>query len=163
MSAKEYLNQIGIIEARLGSVGRNIDRIRKEIEQIENIGIGSSWGDGQPHGRKVGDPTGNKAAQLADSNNVKRQRLKERLAELEHDQIVLQAELWSKRMEIIEMLTKVLDPAEPMTKVYHNILSLRYVEGESWEQIAVDVGYTWRHTIRLHGDALKRMEEVLNG
>ena len=35
------------------------------------------------------------------------------------------------------------------------ILRSRYIRGQTFEQIAVDLGYTYRHTIRLHGKALK--------
>ena len=34
------------------------------------------------------------------------------------------------------------------------VLRLRYIRGLTFEQIAVDMGYTYRHTTRLHGNAL---------
>jgi len=34
------------------------------------------------------------------------------------------------------------------------LLTLRYIEGKRWEQIAVDLGYSYRNVIRLHGKAL---------
>lgn len=30
----------------------------------------------------------------------------------------------------------------------------RYINFKTWEQIAVDMGYSWRQVIRLHGEAL---------
>lgn len=38
--------------------------------------------------------------------------------------------------------------------VHVQLLVLRYIEGKSWEEIACAIGYTWRHTLRIHGDAL---------
>lgn len=35
------------------------------------------------------------------------------------------------------------------------VLALRYCDGKRWEEIAVDIGYTWRHTLRIHGSALQ--------
>ena len=38
---------------------------------------------------------------------------------------------------------------------YRDILWHRYMEHKTFEQIAVDLDLSWRHTIRLHGAALK--------
>ena len=70
--------------------------------------------------------------------------------------------LWSKRMEIINSIDKLMATDDDKAKTYHRLLMMRYVDGASWEQIAVEIGYTWRHTIRLHGEALKRMEVIIN-
>lgn len=34
------------------------------------------------------------------------------------------------------------------------LLIARYINFKTWEQIAVDMGYSWRQVIRLHGEAL---------
>lgn len=34
------------------------------------------------------------------------------------------------------------------------LLIERYINFKTWEQIAVDMGYSWRQIIRLHGEAL---------
>lgn len=98
---------------------------------------------------------------LADSYNAKRIKLKDELLQLEYEQLITRSKLWSARMEVCETIEKIMATKDPMAKTYYRILTMRYVEGESWEQIAVDIGYTWRHTIRLHGEALKRMEKIL--
>ena len=41
-----------------------------------------------------------------------------------------------------------------------NVLVQRYVLLFSWEQIAVNLGYSYRHVIRLHGEGLRKLREV---
>lgn len=41
-----------------------------------------------------------------------------------------------------------------LTKVCRNILKARYIDGEKWEAIAVNMGYNLRYTYKLHGLAL---------
>ena len=61
-----------------------------------------------------------------------------------------------KRME---MITALENPA------HVELLTLRYVDGLKWEEIACAMGYTFRHTTRLHGEALsafsRRFKDVL--
>ena len=35
------------------------------------------------------------------------------------------------------------------------VLIRRYLMGKAWEQIAVEMNYTYRHVTRLHGTALQ--------
>ena len=46
---------------------------------------------------------------------------------------------------------------------YREILRKRYLLNMTFEQIAVSMNYSWRHTCTLHGRALLMMEEVING
>ncbi|WP_434310365.1 sigma factor-like helix-turn-helix DNA-binding protein [Hominifimenecus sp. rT4P-3] len=39
-----------------------------------------------------------------------------------------------------------------------DLLTYRYLEGKSWEQIAMEMGYTSRHILRLHGRALENLK-----
>lgn len=45
---------------------------------------------------------------------------------------------------------------------YREILRRRYLSGDTLEQIAVGIGYSYKQTCRLHGRALLKMEEVIN-
>ena len=40
-----------------------------------------------------------------------------------------------------------------------NVLVRRYILLEDWEKIAAEMGYSYRHVIRLHGEALRRLKE----
>lgn len=141
MNPKEYLLQIRLLNARIKNIENSIERIREE----EHEALQSSWPDGEPHGTKTGDPVAAKVIRLIDT-----------LQRYENILLGLKSELWHKKMEIIETISGV--PSAECNR----ILYLRYVECKTWEEIAVDIGYTWRHTIRLHGDALKMVGEILD-
>ena len=161
MNAKEYLMQVGIIDAKLKTVEANIRKLRDEILTLDDVSLSSSWPDGQPHGTKTTDPTGSQGTRLADANNERREKLRKDLLDYEYQEVTLRSKLWNKRMQTIEMIAHIMDSGDVMAKTYYTLLTMRYVDGASWEEIAVDIGYTWRHTIRLHGEALQRMEAVL--
>lgn len=161
MNAKEYLMQVGMIDAKLKAVDYMVAGIRKELRLIGNVDLSPSWPDGQPKGNKTTDPTGVKAVKLADQNSKAREKLKEQLIEYEHQQIELRSQLWTKRMEVTEKLSRLGESGNPMARVYHRLLTMKYLSYATWEEIAVEINYTWRHTIRLHGEALKEMERIL--
>lgn len=45
--------------------------------------------------------------------------------------------------------------------VFRSLLEQRYLNGKSFEQIAVEMNYSWRQVHRLHGRALVEVAEVL--
>lgn len=140
MTAKEYLMQVRILDATIKRLDQELRRARDEL-----ITLRSPWPDGQPHGSgSKSDPVGNKAAQLADT-----------ITRIEEDQLMTRAKLWRVRSEIIAEVGKVQDP------LLQEILYSHYVDGKRFEEIAVDIGYSWRHTIRKHGEALQAMEQIL--
>lgn len=66
-------------------------------------------------------------------------------------------ELVKVKAEILNAISKLPDGR------YREILRLRYLKGMTFEQIAVEMHYSWRHVCTLHGRALLRMEEIING
>ena len=58
--------------------------------------------------------------------------------------------------ELLRMLQYVKNP------VHHEILFRRYVNGETFEQIADAMGYSIRNIGYRHGDALREFQEILN-
>lgn len=42
-----------------------------------------------------------------------------------------------------------------------NILCLRYLLDKSWEEIAITLNISYRHTTRLHGVALQKVDEII--
>lgn len=45
---------------------------------------------------------------------------------------------------------------------YKNLLYKRYVEGKSFEEISVEMGYMYNYTCNLHGEALIELSKLLN-
>lgn len=62
----------------------------------------------------------------------------------------------NKRATILKNVEQVNDP------VLVSILYARHFKGDSWERIAVDSNYTYRHTLRLHDEAITELQKVLN-
>lgn len=140
MTAKEYLNQIRKLEAQIRMYDEGIRKAREEL-----VTLRSPWPDGQPHGSgDKSDPVGEQAAKLADI-----------LMRLEEEQLKTRTKLWLRRMEIIEQIGKMDDG------ILVSVLFSRYVDCKAWEQIAVDMGYSYRHIVRLHGEALAKFKKIM--
>ena len=65
----------------------------------------------------------------------------------------------------IDRMTEIRESVEaaianvPDSK-YRTLLRHRYISGKTWEQIAVEMHYTYRHVIRQHGIAIKAVQIV---
>ena len=42
------------------------------------------------------------------------------------------------------------------------VLKRRYIDMQTFEQIAYNMGYGWRHVMRLHKKGLQEIERVMN-
>lgn len=127
---KQYLR-------RYQAAKRRAKRIQEEIEELRSsktspVGLG----DGMPHGSGTSDLSGY-AARLDEL-------LRELAAEQEMQMIVYR--------EIRQQIGTVPDATE------QEILSRRYLLGQSWEKIAVEMKYSYRHVTKLHGYALNHFE-----
>ena len=52
----------------------------------------------------------------------------------------------------IEAAVEALEPRDRL------LIRKRYIEGKRWEQIALDLGYTYQHVLKLHGRILQKMQ-----
>jgi DNA-directed RNA polymerase specialized sigma subunit len=59
------------------------------------------------------------------------------------------------RCDIWNTIHKVEDHKE------NTLLRMRYISGMTWEQVAVEMHYSYRQTTRLHGKALESVKDVL--
>ena len=65
--------------------------------------------------------------------------------------------------ELVELKSVARDNIERMENdVEKVILYKRYFNNESFENIAVECGYSWRHIHRLHSEALKNFDKLYN-
>lgn len=65
-------------------------------------------------------------------------------------------ELIRVKTEITKAICKLTDGR------LRDILRLRYLKGLTFEEIAVEIKYSYKQTCRLHGRALIRMEVIVN-
>lgn len=139
MTAKEYLSQIRTLETRIKSIDGEIEALRDEVGSLR-----SPWPDGQPHGSGVTNPVEAEAVKLAD-----------KLQQLETEQIKTRGRLWVQRMRIIDDIGRIQDNTAVA------LLTAKYVNGDTFEQIAVDIGYSYRQVLRKHGEALEKFRAVM--
>ena len=74
-------------------------------------------------------------------------------------------ELEQKINEDIDRLIDIKTKAREMIEMLENdrekvILYKRYFDGKSFEELAVECGYSWRQVHRIHGKALVNLEKI---
>ena len=127
---KQYLRRYQMAKRRVGLIQEEIEELR--ASKTSPVGLG----DGMPRGRGTSDLSGYAA------------RWDELVRELEAEK---EMQMVTYR-EICQQISMVPDPTE------QEILSRRYLIGQSWEKIAVEMKYSYRHVTKLHGHALKHFE-----
>ena len=73
-----------------------------------------------------------------------------------------QTELESEMSQLLTIQKDIMGTVSKLTRpTEHRIIYLRYIECKTWQAIADDIGYTYQHTVRLHGSALKHLQDVI--
>lgn len=127
---KEFLNSYKLINSE-------INRLLAECESYRELA-------------KRISPTYSDAPKTL-NNTSKLETAVEKIIELEHEMDKKVDQLQKKREEIEQAIQTVKNPT------LEEVLKRKYINGQTWEQIAVDMNYSWRQTIRLHGKALEKM------
>lgn len=122
---------------------RQYVRMKNEIEQLtaEREALRGKTGgvpDGLPHGTEPGDITGETAVKVAELSEIISARIAELIA-LRHE---------------IERTVAALEDSRDRQLVYK-----RYIEGKTWELIAVEMNYTFRWVLILHDRIMKKIEK----
>jgi DNA-directed RNA polymerase specialized sigma subunit len=77
--------------------------------------------------------------------------------------IELEALVDSKVDEQIELKAEILRTIMQLDDRRQRLVLMEYyIEMKTWEQVAVDMNYAFRHVIRLHGMALKSIQQILD-
>ena len=131
MTAKQYLNRVRRIDEEIEVLLCQVQRTRERLESVTQ----NYDSDGA---------TGTKDPHKYD-----------RLVELESlidtkidEQIALKA-------EILKTITQLSDRRQRL------VLMEYYVEMKTWEQVAVDLNYSYMHITRIHGFALKEVQKLI--
>lgn len=129
MTAKEFLNQARNIDRRIDSAQERIERLRSVLESGRMSRL-----TGMPRGGG-GDWTDAEA----------------RLLDLE-------SRYGDEIRRFCRIKIQVADAIHSVgNSTYEEILTLRYLDGRTWESIAEAVGYDVRYVQKLHGKALQRV------
>lgn len=131
MTAKQYLNRVRRIDKEISSLLRLVQRTRESLEAVTQ----NYDSDG--------------------AQSTKNPHRFDRLAELESlvdekidEQIQMKADILCTIMKLDNRVQRIL-------------LMDYYVEMMTWEQVAVDLNYSYMHITRLHGYALKEVQKIL--
>jgi len=61
----------------------------------------------------------------------------------------------AKIISLSDLRSRIEDAIEELDDPIHRLLMrMRYVEGHTWELIAVELSYSWQHVHKIHADAL---------
>ena len=74
-----------------------------------------------------------------------------------------QAEINSIVSDYVNAKDNIIRDIEKLTdSTQYDVLFKRYVEHKTFEVIATDLNYSWRQIIRIHGEALREFEKIIN-
>jgi len=135
MNAKNYLKQVFFLNQHINDNISELGRLRGQAYSIGGVEVSK---DKIQMGR-ISDIVGDNVPAIVD---------------LENEINTLIDDLKIKREEIQTMIERMPDER------FVAVLRKRYIFFKSWEEISVDLGYTYRHTTRLHGKALQAFERV---
>ena len=134
MTAKEYLSQYRDADREIQAKVDQIARLRDLATHITSMSTGDR-------------------VQSSPENKI--ERICAKIADME-------AEVDEEVDRLQEVKTKVERAIGTVPDASQRaVLTRRYINGERWERIAVELNYTYRHVTRLHGEALQKIKDVL--
>lgn len=136
MTAKEYLNQVRNLESKMKILKEEIDTLREMVVSTGAIQQGE---------RVLSSGTKDKMAETICKINEK---------ECEWNDLMREFAL--ARANVIINIQKLNNPE------YEQILYKRYCQSKKWEEIALEMNYTYQWICKLHGRALLELDKILN-
>lgn len=128
---KEYLSQYRYAVKRAARTDAEIAQWRSVAEKVTPTLSGMPNGGG----------TGNRIENAVEQMDALREKLNDQMARCAQIRIAIDNAIGSVPDERLRYL-----------------LELRYVDGCTFEQIAVNMHYTWRQVCNLHGNALRELK-----
>ena len=121
----------------LKSYQRSVKREQDILDEIQRLRMDKMFpsivNDGMPHGSSQRDLSDYIATIDEMIEDLKTERLKRA----------------KRQQEIEHQIRQMKDEDE------QRVLRLRYIKGLKWEEVAVEMGYSWRRTHDIHSKALK--------
>lgn len=135
MTAKEYLEYIRSLETRLRMKEERIAQLQHDICSLQALDYAKD---------KI---TGGSPIDVSD----KIARLDELIRDTNRE--------WDELIEMREQAKSFISKLESATQ--QEVLTKRYIQNKRWEQIAVEMNITWRHTFRIHRAALEGVSQKM--
>lgn len=79
----------------------------------------------------------------------------DRLAELVAKIVEVQEEINRQLQQSYELVAKIEKAIEKLPEREKYLIRARYIDCKSWEQVAVEMNYSWKQIHRIHANALK--------
>lgn len=136
MTAKEYLGQVRHMEMQIRD-------LQDEIKRLKELAVGIS-------ALNCDEKVLSSVSQDKMANTVC--EIDEKVRELD-EKVRKFVKIRSKVMETIHMLRN---------DEYEHILFKRYCLMKKWEEIALEMNYSYQWVCKLHGRALREIEKLLN-
>lgn len=140
MTAKEYLRNISVLDKKIKANLKHIDDLRA------------------------------RATSIGSSSNVEAERVQGGSSNPDKvGNLVCKIDEYEREVnEIIDAYVDAKEEAMSMIDQLDNslhieILTMRYFEEKSFEEIAVTLEKSYRHTTRLHGYALQEFQKIIDG
>lgn len=137
MTAKEFLRQYEYADRRAKRLKAEYEEELLLIDAIRS----ASDNDGMPHGHNISRPTEEKALRLADK-----------------------ASTWKEaELDAIHARQVVFEKIYGIDGIEGDVLFQRYVKLRKWEEICVELHYSWHGIHAAHRRALGIVDRALNG
>ena len=131
MTAKQYLYRVRRVDKEITALISLADRTRDSLERITQ----NYDGDGA---QSTKDP--HKFDRLAELEDLIDQKIDEQL---------------KLKAETLNTITQ-LD-----NRLHREVLIGHYLNMKTWEQVAVDMDYSWRQIMNFHGSALQEIQKII--
>lgn len=124
----------------LKSYQRSVKREQDILNEIQRLRMDKMFpsivNDGMPHGSSQRDLSDYIVTIDEMIEDLKQERLKR-----------------AKRQQEIEHRIRQMEDEDEQ-----RVLRLRYIKGLKWEEVAVEMGYSWKWIHKIHSEALKHFE-----
>lgn len=132
MTAKQWLNRARRIDREIRTLEEVISFTRERLESVTQ----SYSGDGA---QSTKDP--HKFDRLVELESLVNEKIDEQI------QI---------KTEILEAISQIRDRRQRI------VLTEYYLNMKTWEQVAVEINYSWRQVMNIHGRALQEMQRIIS-
>lgn len=143
---KEQVNENDKKKNYLNSYKEKTEKLRSLEEQLRGLHEIETSAKAQNYSDM---PKGNKQTDLSDF-----------IVRLEN----LESKVMKQKYECMDIRLNIMNSICDMSKgIESTILYKKYIEFKQWEQICIEVGYSWRQVHRIHSDALNNYKMAHNG